>query len=217
NLKPTGTHYMEDLNAAGGLPAVMREIQDLLHLDCLTVTGNTLGEELERASAWSDQNVVRRRSDPVYASGGLRVLYGSLAPQGALIKVAAADARLFEHEGRAVVFDTLEDMAARLDSPDLDVNADDVLVLRNAGPKAAAMPESGYIPIPSKLAKLGVRDMLRISDARMSGTAYGTVVLHISPEAALGGPLALVQNGDRIRLSVSNQRIDLMVDEEIGR
>lgn len=214
NLKPTGTHYMEDLNAAGGLPAVMREIRDLLHLDCMTVTGRTLGEELDDASTWSDTNVVRRRDDPVQDSGGLRALYGSLAPQGALIKVAAADERLFEHEGRAVVFDTLEDMAARLDSPDLDVTADDILVLRNAGPKASAMPESGYIPIPAKLARQGVRDMVRISDARMSGTAYGTVVLHISPEAALGGPLALVQDGDRIRLSVSAHRIDLLVDED---
>ncbi|NYT38551.1 dihydroxy-acid dehydratase [Allopusillimonas soli] len=212
NLKPTGTHYMEDLNAAGGLPAVMREIRDLLHLDCLTVTGRKLGEELDDAQLWSDTNVVRRRADPVYEGGGLRALYGSLAPQGALIKVAAADERLFEHEGRAVVFDTLEDMADRLDSPDLDVNADDILVLRNAGPKASAMPEAGYIPIPSKLAHAGVRDMVRISDARMSGTAYGTVVLHVTPEAAIGGPLAFVQNGDRIRLSVSRQRIDLLVD-----
>src|SRR5690606_12050491 len=130
-----------------------------------------------------------------------------------LIKCAAADERLFEHQGRAVVFDTLEDLAERIDSPDLDVQATDVLVLRNAGPRAAAMPESGYIPIPAKLAKQGVRDMLRISDARMSGTAYGTVVLHVSPEACLGGPMALVRTGDQIRLSVSQSRIDLLVDE----
>ena len=213
DLKPTGVHYMEDLHAAGGLPAVMRQIKDLLHLDCLTVSGRTLGEELGNSAPWFDTAVVRERSNPVYEKGGLRALYGSLAPNGALIKCAAADERLFEHEGRAVVFDTLKDMAQRLDSPDLDVSADDVLVLRNAGPRAAAMPESGYIPIPSKLARQGVRDMVRISDARMSGTAYGTVVLHISPEAAIGGPLALVRDGDRIRLSVSQRRLDLLVDE----
>jgi dihydroxy-acid dehydratase len=214
NLKPSGTHYMEDFHAAGGLPAVMKQIKDLLHLDCLTVTGKTLGEELDGSRPWFDKNIVRERSDPVHEKVGLLALFGSLAPNGALIKCAAADERLFEHEGRAVVFDTLEDMAERLDSPDLDVRADDVLVLRNAGPRAAAMPESGYIPIPSKLALQGVRDMVRISDARMSGTAYGTVVLHISPEASLGGPLALVRDGDRIRLSVSAQRLDLLVDED---
>ena len=213
NLKPTGTHYMEDLHAAGGLPAVMREIKDLLHLDCMTITGKTLGETLNEAAAWVDHGVVRARAEPVQANGGLRALFGSLAPNGALIKCAAADERLFEHQGRAVVFDTLEDLAERIDSPDLDVQATDVLVLRNAGPRAAAMPESGYIPIPAKLAKQGVRDMLRISDARMSGTAYGTVVLHVSPEACLGGPLALVRTGDQIRLSVSQSRIDLLVDE----
>ena len=213
NLKPTGTHYMEDLHAAGGLPAVMREIKDLLHLDCMTITGKTLGETLNEAAAWVDHGVVRPRDEPVQANGGLRALFGSLAPNGALIKCAAADERLFEHQGRAVVFDTLEDLAERIDSPDLDVQATDVLVLRNAGPRAAAMPESGYIPIPAKLAKQGVRDMLRISDARMSGTAYGTVVLHVSPEACLGGPLALVRTGDQIRLSVSQSRIDLLVDE----
>lgn len=218
NLKPSGTHYMEDFHAAGGLPAVMRLIKDLLHLDCLTVSGKTLGEELDSSKPWFDKNVVRERSDPVHEKGGLVALFGSLSPNGALIKCAAADERLFEHEGRAVVFDTLEDMAERLDSPDLDVHPDDVLVLRNAGPQAAAMPESGYIPIPSKLARQGVRDMLRISDARMSGTAYGTVVLHISPEASLGGPLALVRDGDRIRLSVSAQRLDLLVDQvELAR
>lgn len=213
NLKPTGTHYMEDLHAAGGLPAVMREIKDLLHLDCMTITGKTLGETLNEAAAWVDHGVVRPRAEPVQANGGLRALFGSLAPNGALIKCAAADERLFEHQGRAVVFDTLEDLAERIDSPDLEVQASDVLVLRNAGPRAAAMPESGYIPIPAKLAKQGVRDMLRISDARMSGTAYGTVVLHVSPEACLGGPLALVRTGDQIRLSVSQSRIDLLVDE----
>jgi dihydroxy-acid dehydratase len=215
DLKPTGSHYMEDLNAAGGVPAVMRELRDLLHLDCMTVSGLTVGEIIDRAPAWSDTNVIRPRSNPLRHVGGLLGLFGSLAPNGALIKRAAADEKLFEHTGRAVVFDTLEDLANRIDSPDLDVQANDVLVLRNAGPKAAAMPEAGYIPIPAKLARQGVKDMLRISDARMSGTAYGTVVLHVSPEAALHGPLALVQTGDRIRLSLSERRLDLLVDEDV--
>ncbi|HVL59275.1 MAG TPA: IlvD/Edd family dehydratase [Burkholderiaceae bacterium] len=213
DLKPTGAHYMEDLNAAGGLPALMREIADLLHLDCPTVTGRTLGENLQQMPAWADPQIVRPRAQPLQKEGGLIALYGSLAPNGALLKRGAADSRLFEHTGRAVVFDSLEDMAARIDSPDLDVAADDVLVLRNAGPRACGMPEAGYLPIPAKLARAGVRDMLRLSDARMSGTAYGTVILHASPEAAIGGPLALAASGDRIRLSVSERRIDLLVDE----
>ncbi|HVL74921.1 MAG TPA: dihydroxy-acid dehydratase, partial [Noviherbaspirillum sp.] len=213
DLKPTGSYYMEDFNAAGGVPAVMRELRDLLHLDCMTVSGLTVGEIIERVPEWSDTNVIRPRKQPLREVGGLLGLFGSLAPNGALIKRAAADEALFEHTGRAVVFDNLEDLSKRIDDPDLDVKADDVLVLRNAGPKAAAMPEAGYIPIPSKLAKQGVKDMLRISDARMSGTAYGTIVLHVSPEAAMHGPLALVQNGDRIRLSLTERRLDLLVDE----
>ena len=218
DLKPTGAHYMEDLNAAGGVPAVMRELRDLLHTDCMTVSGLTVGEIIERTPAWSDQNVIRPRSNPLREVGGLLGLSGSLAPNGALIKRAAADENLFEHTGRAVVFDTLEDLAERIDSPDLDVRPEDVLVLRNAGPKAAAMPEAGYIPIPAKLARQGVKDMVRISDARMSGTAYGTVVLHVSPEAALHGPLALVRDGDSIRLSLSQRSLDLLVDEaELAR
>jgi dihydroxy-acid dehydratase len=213
DLKPTGDHYMEDFHAAGGVPAVLRELQDLLHLDCPTVSGMTIGEIIEAAPAWKDTRVIRDRATPLSPTGGLLGLKGTLAPNGALIKRAAADSRLFEHEGRAVVFQDLEDLAKRIDAPDLDVRAEDILVLRNAGPKAAGMPEAGYLPIPSKLAKQGVKDMLRISDARMSGTAYGTVVLHVSPEAAEGGPLALVRDGDRIRLSVSQQRLDLLVDE----
>lgn len=213
DLKPTGSFYMEDLNAAGGVPAIMRQLKDLLHLDCMTVTGHTLGEVLDMGDDWYNPAVIRNRNEPLRKDGGLIGLFGSLAPNGALIKRAAADERLFEHEGRAVVFDSLEDMAERLDSEDLDVEPEDVLVLRNAGPVAATMPEAGYIPIPPKLARRGVKDMLRISDARMSGTAYGTIVLHISPEAALHGPLALVRNGDRIRLSLSQRRIDLLVDE----
>jgi len=212
DLKPTGAFYMEDLNMAGGVPAVMRELRELLHLDCMTISGLTIGEIIERTPAWSDQRVIRPRSNPVYEVGGLLGLFGTLAPNGALIKRAAADARLFEHTGRAVVFDTLEDLAARIDSPDLDVLPDDILVLRNAGPKGASMPEAGYIPIPAKLARQGVKDMVRISDARMSGTAYGTVVLHVSPEAAMHGPLALVRNGDRIQLSLSQRKLDLLVD-----
>ena len=218
DLKPTGEHYMEDFHAAGGVPAVLRELRGLLHLGCETVSGLTIGEIIEVAPPWKDKRVIRDFAEPLSPTGGLLGLSGSLAPNGALIKRAAADARLFEYEGRAVVFDDLADMAARIDSPDLDVTEKDVLVLRNAGPKAAGMPEAGYLPIPAKLARQGVKDMLRISDARMSGTAYGTVVLHISPEAAQHGPLALVKNGDRIRLSVAQRRLDLLVDEaEIAR
>ncbi|VCU71065.1 L-arabonate dehydratase [Pigmentiphaga humi] len=214
DLKPTGANYMEDLNAAGGVQAVMYELRDLLHQDASTVTGETIGQWMQaQAPRWVDHGVVRRRGEPLLPHGGLLALKGSLAPNGALIKRAAADESLFEHTGRAVVFESLEDMAARIDSPDLDVEADDILVLKHAGPKAAAMPEAGYIPIPAKLARQGVRDMVRLSDARMSGTAYGTVVLHISPEAEAGGPLALVRNGDRIALSVSRQAIDLLVDD----
>jgi dihydroxy-acid dehydratase len=219
DLKPTGQHYMSDLNAAGGLGAVLRELRPLLHLDCLTVTGQTLGQRLEREPGWVDREVVRPFADPYQKVGGLAALFGSLAPKGAIIKRSAADPALFEREGRAVVFTSLADLAERIDTPDLDVTPDDFLVLQNAGPKSGyAMPEAGYLPIPSKLARAGVKDMVRISDARMSGTAYGTIVLHVSPEAAVGGPLALVRNGDRIRLSVGGRRIDLLVDEpELAR
>jgi dihydroxy-acid dehydratase len=178
------------------------------------VEGRTLGERLEEPAGWVDRKVVREFSNPVSQSGGLIALGGSLAPQGAIFKRAAATQSLFEHEGRAVVFEGLEDLAARIDDPELDVTADDILVLKNAGPVAAGMPEAGYLPIPRKLARQGVKDMVRISDARMSGTAFGTVVLHVAPEAALGGPLSAVRNGDRIRLSVANKRIDLLVDED---
>jgi dihydroxy-acid dehydratase len=214
DLKPVGAHYMEDLFAAGGLGAVLRELQDLLHLDCMTVTGETLGERLGPGDAWVDRAVVRSRSEPFSAKGGLVALFGNLAPGGAILKQAAADSKLFEHEGRAVVFADLEDLAARIDDPALDVTPDDVLVLQNAGPIGAGMPEAGYLPIPGKLARRGVKDMLRVSDARMSGTAYGTVVLHVSPESAVGGPLALVRSGDRIRLSVSKRAIDVVVPED---
>jgi dihydroxy-acid dehydratase len=215
DLKPTGQHYMSDLYAAGGVGAVMRELKPLLHLDCLTVAGITLGECLERAGAWVDRAVVRSFSEPLAKEGGLVALFGSLAPNGAILKRSAADPNLFEKEGRAVVFTSLDDLAARIDDPALDVTLDDFLVLQNAGPKSGyAMPEAGYLPIPAKLARAGVKDMVRISDARMSGTAYGTIVLHVSPEAAVGGPLALVRSGDRIRISVKARRIDLLVDEQ---
>ncbi|MDA8109230.1 MAG: dihydroxy-acid dehydratase [Betaproteobacteria bacterium] len=216
DLKPTGQHYMSDLHAAGGLGAVLRELEPLLHLDCMTVAGETLGERLAReAGAWVDRSVVRPFDEPFQKRGGLVALFGSLAPNGAIVKRSAADPALFEREGRAVVFASLDDLAARIDDPQLDVNADDFLVLQNAGPKSgAAMPEAGYLPIPAKLARAGVKDMVRISDARMSGTAYGTIVLHVSPEAAVGGPLALVRSGDRIRLSIERRRIDLLVGEE---
>ena len=215
NLKPVGTGYMEDFFAAGGIGALMRELKDLLHLDCLTVTGETLGQRLaDDADAWVDRTIIAERKTPLEPQGGLVALFGNLAPQGAILKRSAADSRLFEHEGRAVVFSSLEDLAARIDDPKLDVTADDILVLQNAGPhSSAAMPEAGYLPIPKKLAAQGVKDMVRVSDARMSGTAFGTIVLHVTPDAASGGPLGLVRNGDRIRLSVKQRRIDLAVDE----
>jgi dihydroxy-acid dehydratase len=219
DLKPTGQHYMSDLNSAGGLGAVLRELRSMLHLGCMTVTGETLGQRLDAEPGWVDRDVVRPLGDPYQKVGGLVALFGSLAPNGAIIKRSAADPALFEREGRAVVFTSLEDLANRIDAADLDVAPDDFLVLQNAGPKSGyAMPEAGYLPIPAKLARAGVKDMVRISDARMSGTAYGTIVLHVSPEAAVGGPLALVRNGDRIKVSVAERRLDLLVDDaELGR
>jgi len=219
DLKPSGAHYMEHFDAAGGMPALLRELKPLLHLDALTVTGRTLGEELERAAPPFKQDVIRPRTNPIYPQGGIAVLRGNLAPGGAIIKQSAADAKLMEHEGRAVVFEGLEDLANRIDSDDLDVTADDILVLKNIGPKGApGMPEAGYIPLPRKLARQGVKDMVRISDGRMSGTAFGTIVLHVTPEAAIGGPFAQVRNGDRIRLSISKREISLLVsDEELAR
>jgi dihydroxy-acid dehydratase len=215
DLKPTGQHYMSDLYAAGGVGAVLRELKPLLHLDSMTVAGVTLKEVLERHPEWVDRSVVKPLGEPLSKQGGLVALFGSLAPNGAILKRSAADPKLFEKEGRAVVFSSLDDLSARIDDPSLDVNADDCLVLQNAGPKSGyAMPEAGYLPIPAKLARAGVKDMVRISDARMSGTAYGTIVLHVSPEAAVGGALALVKNGDRIRLSVKERRIDLLIDEK---
>ncbi len=216
DLKPSGQHYMEDLNKAGGLAPVLREIAAMLDTSCRTVSGRTLGEDIAAAPAPWPQDVVRPLSDPIHQGGGMRVLGGNLAPNGALIKQAAATPALLKHSGRAVVFDSLQDLAERIDLPDLDVGPDDILVLRNAGPKGApGMPEAGYLPIPRKLAAAGVKDMVRISDARMSGTAFGTIVLHVSPEAAIGGPLALVENGDQISLDVAAGRIELLVRESV--
>ena len=214
DLKPTGQHYMEHLYEAGGLATILRELKPLLHVQALTVTGRTLEENLEETRVPDKQDVVRPRSDPIFREGGIAVLRGNLAPDGAIIKQAAATEKLMTHTGRAVVFESLEDLANRVDDEGLDVEADDVLVLKNAGPKGApGMPEAGYIPIPRKLAQRGVKDMVRISDARMSGTAFGSIVLHVAPESAVGGPLALVRTGDRIRLDVPQRRLELLVDD----
>jgi dihydroxy-acid dehydratase len=215
NLKPVGNGYMEDFFAGGAMTALLRELRPLLHLDCMTVTGQTLGERLASdAAVHIDRSIIAARKRPLEPQGGLIALFGNLAPKGAILKRSAADPKLFEHEGRAVVFSSLDDLAARVDDPTLEVAPQDVLVLQNAGPHSAAcMPEAGYLPIPRKLAQQGVKDMIRVSDARMSGTAFGTVVLHVTPDAASGGPLGLVRSGDRIRLSVRERRIDLLVEE----
>ena len=187
----------------------------MLHLDCLTVTGRTLGAEIADAPPAFAQDVIRPWSKPVYDGGAMAVLRGNLAPRGALIKQSAANPDLLQHTGPAFVFDSLADLSARIDDPNLDVTPETVLVLRNAGPKGApGMPEAGYLPIPQKLARRGVKDMVRISDARMSGTAFGSIVLHITPEAAEGGPIGLVRTGDLIRLDTNGRRIDLLVDEQ---
>jgi len=219
DLKPSGQHYMEDFHKAGGMATLLRELKPLLRLEAMTVTGRTLGEEIEQSGDGFVQDVIRSFDNPIYPQGGLAVLNGNLAPRGAIIKQSAADAKLMEHEGRAVVFENSADLANRIDSDDLDVNPEDILVLKNIGPKGApGMPEAGYIPIPRKLARAGVKDIVRISDGRMSGTAFGTIVLHVTPEAAIGGPLAHVRNGDRIRLSVKNREIALLVSaEELAR
>ncbi|MCA0998050.1 dihydroxy-acid dehydratase [Alloyangia pacifica] len=215
DLKPTGDYYMEDLHYAGGIPAVMRELRDLLHLDARTITGETIGDRIEAAEDWVDRRVIRPARDPIRETGGLVALYGNLAPNGAILKRSAADPKLFEKEARVIVFSSLEDLAQRIDDPDLDVTEDDMLVLQNAGPTSgAAMPEAGYLPIPKKLARQGIKDMVRISDARMSGTAYGTIVLHVSPDAASGGPIGLLRTGDRVRLSVKDRSIEVLVGEE---
>jgi dihydroxy-acid dehydratase len=213
NLKPAGTYLMEDFFHAGGLPAVMAELADLLHLDAITVTGKTVGENIAGA-AIENTDVIRPAADPLEAGGSLVVLHGNLCPDGAVMKITAADPALLSHEGPALVFDDIHDLAARVDAPDLDCDASSVMVLRNAGPVGApGMPEWGHLPIPARLLASGVSDLLRISDARMSGTSYGAVVLHVAPEAAVGGPLALVRTGDRIRLDVASRRLDVLVDD----
>jgi dihydroxy-acid dehydratase len=215
DLKPTGPHYMEDLFAAGGLAPLLRGLQPMLDLDTVSVTGETLGQRLVNEVDHVDLGIVHPLKKPLQPQGGLIALFGSLAPGGAILKRSAADSRLFEHEGRAIVFENLDDLAARIDDPDLDVTPEDILILQNAGPKSGTgMPEAGYLPIPGKLARAGVKDMIRISDARMSGTAFGTIILHVTPESATGGPLGLVRSGDRIRLSVERRSLDLLVDDE---
>ncbi|MGH9719014.1 MAG: dihydroxy-acid dehydratase, partial [Bryobacteraceae bacterium] len=218
NVRPSGKYLMEDMFYAGGIPAVMDEIRSLLHLDAITVTGKTLGENLSVARC-NNRDVIRPLDAPLHPQGGTVVLYGNLAPDGAVLKQTAASPALMQHTGRAVVFENHDDLTARIDHPDLDVDASCVLVLKNGGPIGApGMPEWGNLPIPAKLLKQGVEDMVRISDARMSGTSYGTVVLHIAPESAIGGPLAIVRNGDSIQLDVPNRKLTLLAPEaEIAR
>jgi dihydroxy-acid dehydratase len=219
DLKPSGDHYMEHFHHAGGMPALLRALGPLIDLDCPTVAGGTLGDVVEKAEDVPGQTVIRPAGNPIKPVGSMAVLAGNLAPRGAVIKHSAATPALLRHSGRAVVFESVEDLTNRIDDPALDVAPDDILVLRNAGPKGApGMPEAGYLPIPKKILAQGVKDMVRISDARMSGTAFGTIVLHITPESADGGPLALVRNGDRISLDVEARRIELLVDDaELAR
>ncbi|MGA8109451.1 MAG: IlvD/Edd family dehydratase, partial [Acidobacteriaceae bacterium] len=219
NIKPSGAHYMEHFHYAGGLPALLRQLAPHLDLATPVIGGGTLADVIAQSPEIpvpdiTAQDVIRTLASPHSPHGAMAVLYGNLAPDSAVIKQSAASPHLMQHTGRAVVFDSIEDLTRRIDSPDLDVRPDDVLVLRNAGPKGApGMPEAGYLPIPVKLAREGVRDMVRISDARMSGTAFGTVVLHIAPEAAVGGPLAIVRTGDRIALDVEARSLNLLIDD----
>jgi dihydroxy-acid dehydratase len=214
DLQPSGRFLMEDFFRAGGLRAVLREVRDLLDPAALTVTGKPLVEHLVGAEIW-DREVIRPRGEPLQPHAGIAVLYGNLAPDGAVIKPAAASANLLRHRGRAVVFDSIEDMHARIDDSDLDVDADSVLIMRGCGPKGyPGMPEVANMPLPAKLLRQGVRDMVRICDGRMSGTAYGTVVLHVSPEAAAGGPLGLVRTGDFVILDVAARRLDIDIPAE---
>src|SRR5665809_28020 len=204
---------MEDFYYAGGLPAVMAQISDLLHTDALTVSAQTVAENIEGAEIVNPE-VISRRENPLSEGGSLVVLYGNLCPDGAVLKRSASDPKLLQHEGTAVVFEDVYDMNERVEDPDLDVTGDSILVLRNGGPVGApGMPEWGHLPIPAKLLKQGVEDMVRISDTRMSGTSYGAVVLHVAPESAVGGPLALVKTGDRIRLDVAKRRLDMLVED----
>jgi L-arabonate dehydrase len=218
NLQPSGKYLMEDFYYAGGLPAVLREIQEHLHLGSLTANGKSIGENIAQAPCYN-REVIKTPADPFMAAAGIAVLRGNLAPNGAVIKPSAASAHLLKHRGRAVVFETIEDFHARIDDDNLDIDEHCVMVLKNCGPRGyPGMAEVGNMPLPPKVLKKGITDMVRISDARMSGTAYGTVVLHTSPEAAAGGPLAVVQNGDMIELDVAARKLHLDVsDEEIAR
>jgi len=214
NLRPSGKYLMEDFYYAGGLSALLKALASHLELSCLTITGKTLGENISPAEIYNS-DVIRSVDNPAFSSGGLTILRGNLAPNGAVIKAVAADPALLKHSGRAIVFDSHNEMNARIDDPALDVDANSVLVLRNAGPKGApGMPEWGNLPIPQKLLKAGVRDMVRISDARMSGTNYGTCVLHVSPESFIGGPLSLLQEGDMVELDVRQRQLNMQVSEE---
>jgi dihydroxy-acid dehydratase len=218
NIRPSGdTYLMEDFFYAGGLPALLQRIRAHLKTDAMTVNGSTIGRNIEGAQVYND-NVIRPLGNPIYAEGALAVLKGNLAPDGVVIKPSAAAPHLLQHSGRAIVFDDYAALKKAIDDPNLDVTGDDILVLRNAGPRGAGMPEWGMLPIPTKLLKLGVKDMLRLSDARMSGTSYGGCLLHCTPEAAVGGPLALVRTGDTIRVDVPARTIHLDVsDEELAR
>jgi dihydroxy-acid dehydratase len=219
DLKPSGDHYMEHFHHAGGVPMLMKNLGNYIDLSVQIAGGGTIADSVANAEIVRGQDVIRTADNPIKSEGAMAVLWGNLAPRGAIIKHAAASPALMTHTGRAVIFESTKDMTNRLDDPDLDVKADDVLVLRNTGVVGApGMPEAGYIPIPKKLARAGIKDMVRISDARMSGTAFGTIVLHITPESAIGGPLALVKNGDNIHLSVENRRIELLIsDEEMAK
>ena len=213
NIKPSGKFLMEDFSYAGGLPAVLKEISPLLHTNALTATGKTLGENLARAACFN-REIIKPLDQPLFPEGGTVILRGNLAPNGAVIKQSAVSPHLMKHRGRAVVFENNEDLIARLDDPQLDVDESSVLVLKNAGPKGApGMPEWGHLPIPAKLLKAGVKDMVRLSDARISGTSFGTIVVHISPESAVGGPLAVVRDGDEIELDIPARRLELRVAE----
>jgi dihydroxy-acid dehydratase len=215
NIRPSGAHLVEQLFHAGGVPVLMKELEPLLHTSALTVSGRTVGENLESVRPSENQEVIATLADPIKPREGLAVVRGTLAPGGAVIKISAADPTLLSHRGRAVVFDGMDDLIARIDDPELDVDADCVLVLRGAGPVGApGMPEWGALPIPQKLLAAGVRDMVRISDARMSGTAYGTVVLHVAPEGVKPGPLAVIESGDMVVLDVPQRRLDLEVSKD---
>jgi dihydroxy-acid dehydratase len=213
DLKPSGANYMEHFHGAGGVPRLMKEVASELHLDAPTVFNGVIGDLIDAGSGVPGQDIIRPLANPLKAGGAIAVLSGNLAPRGAVIKQSAASPALVRHQGRAVVFESVEDMTARIDDPNLAVEAEDIMVLRNAGPKGApGMPEAGYLPIPRKLAQRGVTDMVRISDARMSGTAFGTIVLHVTPESAAGGPLGVVKDGDMISLDVENRRLELKID-----